>query len=197
MVNLLILLLSFSGLLANDLVEHLSGINAISGHFEMRVFDEDAFELNRSSGEFAFQKPKLFYWNQTQPQLFQVISDGYYLWINDPSIQQVQKRELKQLDESFPLLMLLAQPEKLIEHYHIDKISNTIASTYYLTPQHKTSVEKISIVIKQDQIQQLNMTDHMQIQTQINLIHNHIDSTDLSSKFQFIPPVNSDVIESK
>tara|TARA_Y100000992_G_C21218163_1_gene468999 strand:+ start:509 stop:1087 length:579 start_codon:yes stop_codon:yes gene_type:complete len=184
-----VLLVIGQALLAKDLVDYISQMDDASGQFLLETID-DGDVLSTSSGSFSLKKPNFLYWQQTLPVERLIVGDGHWLWIDDPALNQTQKRVYDTEMTQIPLLSWLVDSKKLEDQYVIRKEDHHTHLVFYLT--HRLGPDDDSIVITiSDGNYHIIQSDHIGIDTHLMLT---FDQPTRQYEFGFIPPLGRDVI---
>ena len=74
------------------LSELLQGYDSFSAKFQQVTVSDNGREAQKTEGSLLLSKPNLFRWETLQPFPQEIVSDGQFIWIYDPDLEQVTKR---------------------------------------------------------------------------------------------------------
>jgi outer membrane lipoprotein carrier protein len=100
----------------DDLTTFTKGLKGLDGRFTQQVFDANGKLKETSSGRFALSAPHLFRWEYTKPYEQLIVADGQRVWVYDPDLQQVTRRQQGAEEQNSPLAALV-DPAKLERDY--------------------------------------------------------------------------------
>lgn len=183
-----------STLWANDLVSQLRYIDTLSGEFSLQSIDEDGLVIADSRGSFAIKRPNFIYWQEVKPNERLIVSDGHWLWIDEPQIHQVQKRLLENSSQLFSMLSWFTNPETLEQTYWITSSDSSSSSKqmYQLTPKQDSPIKALSIKMEKG-VYEIISYDHLDMQSKLKL---YLDDQVVElDRFNFVPDSNRDILE--
>lgn len=100
----------------DDLDTFTKGLKGLDGQFTQQVFDANGKLKESSSGRFALSAPHQFRWEYTKPYEQLIVADGQRVWVYDPDLQQVTRRQQGDEEQNSPLAALV-DPAKLERDY--------------------------------------------------------------------------------
>ena len=84
----------------------LDGTHAARAQFDQQVFDKNGKLVQKSHGNFVFQRPGRFRWVYDKPADQVIVGDGKRVWIYDRQLNQVTVRKLTAALGSTPAALL-------------------------------------------------------------------------------------------
>ena len=196
-------LLLFANLCAADeqgqrLREFLKDLTSLSTPFEQTLLSQYGEELDKSRGMLYVQRPGKFHWAYSEPYVQNLISDGDTLWIYDEDLEQVTIRDVASIIEDSPAALLGGDID-IDEHYVLlDAAIDSELDWLELTPRDEESqYAAIRIGFAGDELQKMILFDALGQTTQIEFgqVKRNLElDRDL---FQFSPPADVDVIDSR
>lgn len=181
---------------ATRLQQLLSNYQKFSSQFEQQVISEDGRKIQQTKGELLLEKPNRFRWTTKQPFPQEIISDGKYLWIYDPDLEQVTQRLADNQQNSAPARLLNGQISSLKNNFSIkllkDDPSGQIFKLKPLKEQQDFVVVHLFFVARM--ISELKLEDNLGQHTSIIFFKQELNPNIDPKEFQFTPPKGTDVI---
>ncbi len=181
---------------SEKLSELLQGYDGFSAQFEQVTLSDNGRQAQKTAGSLLLAKPNLFRWETQQPFPQEIVSDGQFIWIYDPDLEQVTKRLADTQQGSAPALILNGQIEQLQKTYKIRLVEDTGSEQLFdLTPlseQHNFS--RIRLAFSGDVISELMLEDALGQRTSVVFSEQDLDPKIEAQSFFFRIPKDTDVI---
>lgn len=181
---------------ADKLHELLQNHTSFSANFEQVTLAENGREAQKTSGRVYLSKPNLYRWETEIPYPQEIVSDGKYVWIYDPDLEQVTQRSADTQDSSAPALILNGQIEELSKKFSISLLSDTDADQIFelipLTEQHNFS--NIRLAFSSGTISELMLEDSLGQRTSIVFREQQINPALDEEIFFFRVPADADLL---
>ena len=181
---------------ADKLHELLQNHTSFSANFEQVTLAENGREAQKTSGRLYLSKPNLYRWETEIPYPQEIVSDGKYVWIYDPDLEQVTQRSADTQDSSAPALILNGQIEELSKKFSISLLSDTDADQIFelipLTEQHNFS--NIRLAFSSGTISELMLEDSLGQRTSIVFREQQINPALDEEIFFFRVPADADLL---
>jgi outer membrane lipoprotein carrier protein len=185
---------------AKMLVDVLSSTITYQADFKQSVFRDDSIDPDVTTGRFLIHRPSHFKWHTKVAYEQVIIADGDHLWTYDPDLEQVTIQNQKLVLTNSPLLLLTSGVDELVKAYEIQRIKNTLDTNellFLLKPKENSLFESVHILIKDEKITELFLTDALGSKTTVefsNVIRNKKIDVE---EFVFKTPEGTDVIDSR
>jgi outer membrane lipoprotein carrier protein len=190
---------TFADTPAEALQDVLKGYDRFSAEFEQMTRTEQSVTSEVSQGQFYVEKPGKFRWETYTPFPQTIVSDGEFVWIYDPDLEQATRKPVQSADANGAAMILNGDVDGLNEEYEIHQ-SDTSASTqmFELTPRSdQSSFQKIRIYFHEGVMSELLLEDVLGQQTTIMMQKPVINPDMEESLFHFDPPEGVDVLISE
>jgi outer membrane lipoprotein carrier protein len=190
---------TFADTPAEALQDVLKGYDRFSAEFEQMTRTEQSVTSEVSQGQFYVEKPGKFRWETYTPFPQTIVSDGEFVWIYDPDLEQATRKPVQSADANGAAMILNGDVDGLNEEYEIHQ-SDTSASTqmFELTPRSdQSSFQKIRIYFNEGVMSELLLEDVLGQQTTIMMQKPVINPDMEESLFHFDPPAGVDVLISE
>lgn len=158
-------LLSAVPAISTESIDLLNGISSASGNFEQIVREQDGYVIDRQTGVFAIERPRLFRWQISELDQL-LISDGQQIYLYDELFQQVIVRDWSSNPAVNPAAILLediyleewAAVEQDGQNYHLTPLESfgSILDLHLITNQGFP--EMLSIVDATGQLTEIRFT---------------------------------------
>ncbi|MBV1786606.1 outer membrane lipoprotein chaperone LolA [Marinobacterium sp. D7] len=178
------------------LSELLTRHQSFGAEFEQYTLSEEGTRQEHSSGEFVLARPDRFDWITHSPFEQRIVSDGEYIWIYDPDLEQVTRKPADEQSESAPALILNGKVDALSERFDIRQIEQMgDREVFELLPlTEKRSFERIRLLFKDEVLSELLLEDSLGQRTSILLNAIELDLEPDPERFEFTPPEGVDLI---
>ncbi|GAA0685590.1 outer membrane lipoprotein chaperone LolA [Marinobacterium maritimum] len=181
-----------------ELSNLLSGHASAKADFTQFALSSDGDRAEDSSGYFVVARPNRFRWVTEAPFMQEIVSDGDYIWIHDPDLEQVTRKPATGQNNSAPAMILNGQIEQLSERFSIERIDGNESGValYELKPldAENATFARIRLLFEQQRITELSMEDSLGQRSMLVLHDLEYDPELPEGVFEFIPPEGSDVI---
>ncbi len=181
-----------------DLDALLSGHQTAQARFTQFSMNESGSRAEESRGYFAVERPNRFRWVTETPFVQEIVSDGEYIWIYDPDLEQVTRKTADEQGGSAPAMILNGQIEQLSQSFEIHKIDQDAGGValFELLPKNaeNSTFTRIRLLFEQDRISELSMQDSLGQRSMLTLQALEYDAELPDDIFKFDPPGGTDVI---
>ena len=176
----------------------LSGHEAARAEFTQFALSSDGDRAEDSSGHFVVARPNRFRWVTEEPFMQEIVSDGDFIWIHDPDLEQVTRKPATEQNNSAPAMILNGQIQQLSERFSIERIDRNDGSValYELKPldAETSTFARIRLLFEQQRISELSMEDSLGQRSMLVLHDLEYDPELPDGVFEFVPPEGVDVI---
>ncbi|WP_415884481.1 outer membrane lipoprotein chaperone LolA [Neptuniibacter sp. QD72_48] len=181
---------------ANKLNELLQGYDSFSAKFEQVTLAENGREAQKTEGSLLLAKPNRFRWETQQPFPQEIVSDGEYIWIYDPDLEQVTQRAADTQQDSAPALILNGQIGELQKTYAVRLIEDTGSEQIFdLKPlSDQYSFSRIRLAFAGNVISELMLEDSLGQRTSVVFAEQTLNPEVTNQSFYFRVPEGTDVI---
>ncbi|SIS54424.1 outer membrane lipoprotein chaperone LolA [Neptunomonas antarctica] len=176
----------------------LKGYERFSAHFEQVTRSEQSNDAEVSKGTLMIARPGQFRWETVSPFPQLIISDGQYLWIYDPDLEQATRKPVDLGKTNAAALILNGNVTELADKFEIyQPINEESEQLFELLPKDtQSSFQRIRVFFTNGVMSELMLQDVLGQQTTILLRDPVINEAMDASLFQFTPPEGTDVIMS-
>jgi outer membrane lipoprotein carrier protein len=168
----------------------LSELHSFHAHFHEVSGDRTA------EGELWIQKPGKFYWKTISPAPESFLSDGRYLYHDEPDLLQVTKTPLSGGLAATPLLLLSGKVKDLSVEY---TVQSTGPESYQLTPKDSDHsgelVESMTLVFKENELAEFSLKSTLGQETVVTFSSVEWNPMIPDARFDFHLPAGSDLFE--
>ncbi|MBS98495.1 MAG: outer membrane lipoprotein carrier protein LolA [Oceanospirillaceae bacterium] len=182
---------------SDDLEALLMGHDRIEAEFDQYTVSEGGRRQEHSSGDFAIDRPGRFDWRTETPFPQRIVSDGDYIWVFDPDLEQVTRKPADNQSDSAPAQILNGEVDALERAYDISALEQTDSrAVYELLPKEpqNSSFIRIRLLFENQILSELMLEDSLGQRTAIVLSNIELDGAIDASRFSFEPPAGVDVI---
>jgi len=173
----------------------------MQARFEQQVVDESGMTLERSSGNFYLSRPGKFRWNydSLDPEYSetgqQIIADGEFIYMYDPDLEQVTRRDMEDALSQVPSLVLVQTGSQLEDLFSITDFGLTDGLSWVaLRPtNNEASYEELMIGFAGQEMRSIILTDGLGNETKLQLSGIDSSSSLSSSVFDFTVPEGADM----
>jgi len=179
----------------NDFVDLLEPISSISGAFTQTIFDSEGHELERSQGIFKIARPDKMLWEIKTPLEQKIISNGEFLWLYDPDLEQVIIESTELSFNKSPIALFTGDLSLISQRYEIKSKSTESHSDFLLTPLDTSSMFlEIRVYFIEGSPRGISLLDRFNHKTTITFDKVELNPAMADSSFNFIPQPNLDII---
>lgn len=181
---------------ADKLSGLLTGYQSFSAEFEQFIVNNDGRRAQEAYGEMQLAKPDLFYWQTDKPFPQTIVGDGQYIWIYDPDLEQVTRRDAGEGLNNAPALLLNGQVDKLSNDYKIRAIkAGEQEQMFELLPlKDNAGFNRIRLFFTHQQLSELMLEDSLGQRTTILLKNQQRNPALADDHFVFTVPDGTDLI---
>ncbi|WP_067869592.1 outer membrane lipoprotein chaperone LolA [Neptuniibacter marinus] len=181
---------------SEKLTKLLTGYESFSAQFQQVTISDNGREAQKTEGSVLLSKPNRFRWETLQPFPQEIVSDGQYIWIYDPDLEQVTQRSADTQQESAPALILNGQIGQLQKTYKIRMMEDTGAEQLFdLTPvSEQYSFSRIRLAFSDNLISEIMLEDSLGQRTSVVFSKQQINPEFEAESFFFRIPKDTDVI---
>ncbi|KEA63886.1 Outer membrane lipoprotein carrier protein LolA [Marinobacterium lacunae] len=178
------------------LSELLTRHKSFGAEFEQYTLSEEGARQEHSTGEFVLERPDRFDWRTHTPYEQRIVSDGHYIWVYDPDLEQVTRKPADDQSESAPALILNGKVDALSTRFDIRQIEEAgNREVFELLPMtDQRSFERIRLLFKDEVLSELLLEDSLGQRTAILLNGIELDANPDPKRFTFTPPEGVDLI---
>lgn len=181
---------------AERLESLLQGYDSLSTKFEQVTLADNGRQAQRTSGSLILSKPNLFRWETQQPFPQEIVSDGRYIWIHDPDLEQVTQRKADSEQGSAPALILNGQIDALQKKFAITLVEDMGSEQIFdLTPLNEQSnFSRIRLAFANEMISELMLEDSLGQRTSLVFFEQQRNPELNEATFFFRVPADADLI---
>ena len=184
---------------ANDterLGQLLSGYNSFQSDFSQVTVAENGRTAQQTEGTLWLGKPNKFRWETLQPFPQEIVSDGQYIWIHDPDLEQVTRRDATAQQGSAPAMILNGELEKLEKNYQIFlDVDDGGVQIFSLNPiNDQPQFSQIRLAFEAEVITELMLEDSLGQRTTILFKGQQLNPELAAEQFYFRVPEGTDLI---
>ena len=176
----------------------LDGTHAARAQFDQQVFDKNGKLVQKSHGNFVFQRPGRFRWVYDKPADQVIVGDGKRVWIYDRQLNQVTVRKLTAALGSTPAALLagasgIEQAFALSEGGEKDGLEWMEAKPR----QRDAGFERVRLGFDTHGLQAMELTDNFGQTTLLRFSKLERNPKVNPAEFRFDPPKGADVLGDK
>lgn len=181
-----------------SLTKVLKGYERFSADFEQVTRKDQGATAEVLKGSMKISRPGLFRWETASPFPQLIVSDGEYVWIYDPDLEQATRKPADPKQTNGAALILNGDVAELAEQFEIYlPINEENEQLFELLPKDtQSSFQRIRLFFTAGVMSELMLQDVLGQQTTILLKDTVINEPMDASLFTFIPPKGTDVIVS-
>jgi outer membrane lipoprotein carrier protein len=174
----------------------LKEYNRFSADFVQVTLAENGREAQKTEGHLSMAKPNLFRWETQMPFPQEIVSDGEYLWIYDPDLEQVTQRRADSQQNSAPALILNGQVETLKQNYSIRILGDSGSDQIFeLMPLgEQSNFSNIRLAFSGGVITELMLEDSLGQRTSIVFSEQQLNPELDEQLFYFRVPADADLL---
>ncbi len=176
----------------------LKGYDRFSANFEQVTRSDQSHAAEVSMGSMKVARPGQFRWETQTPFPQLIVSDGEYIWIYDPDLEQATRKPVDPKQTNGAALILNGNVAELAEKFEIFlPINQEGEQLFELLPKdEQSSFQRIRLFFTGGVMSELMLQDVLGQQTTILLRDSVINESMDDSLFKFTPPKGTDVIVS-
>lgn len=179
-----------------ELTQLLKNMRSMQADFIQTIQDKKGKAVQQNTGRMLLQRPSQFRWEIKTPNKQLIVTNGKRLWIYDPDLEQVTIRSLVKAAGETPAMLLTDENLSLGKEFEVRPIkSSSTLRWFLLIPKDKGAVlSSLRLGFTNQQVHQMLLHDHLGHTTKIEFKNIVLNTSIPSSKFNFKPPANVDVI---
>lgn len=181
----------------DELASLLSGYDRFQADFDQSIINERGDAGESSSGFFVISRPDKFVWTTLAPFPQEIISDGEYIWIYDPDLEQATRKPAEASTDSAPALILNGRIHELETRYEVSLTqSYDDIRVFELLPKATQDAlfSRVRLLFKDAVLSELMLDDTLGQRSVIQLSSQQLNPELDEAMFQFDPPEDIDVI---
>ncbi|WP_036551470.1 outer membrane lipoprotein chaperone LolA [Neptunomonas japonica] len=180
------------------LTQVLKGYDRFSANFEQVTRSDQSNAAEVSKGSMKVARPGQFRWETQSPFPQLIVSDGEYVWIYDPDLEQATRKPVDPKQTNGAALILNGNVVELAEKFEIFlPINQENEQLFELLPKDdQSSFQRIRLYFIDGVMSELMLQDVLGQQTTILLRDSVINDSMDDALFKFTPPKGTDVIVS-
>lgn len=181
----------------DQLASLLSGYDRFKSDFEQFVTNERGERGESSTGHFAIARPDRFVWITETPFPQEIISDGEYIWIYDPDLEQATRKPADENTDSAPALILNGRIHELDRRYEVALLQQQgDVLVFELLPKQsgEAMFSRVRLLFKDSVLSELLLDDTLGQRSMIQLSNQELNPELADELFSFDPPDDIDVI---
>ncbi|MAM88962.1 MAG: outer membrane lipoprotein carrier protein LolA [unclassified Hahellaceae] len=105
-----------------ELVQLLKPLDTLSAEFTQRVFSQNGNAMQSVEGSFKARRPGHFYWKTDPPSAQTLVTDGDFIWLYDPDLEQVTVQRMSGEIQTTPALLFSGEVAAIDEHYTVSLV---------------------------------------------------------------------------
>ena len=178
-----------------DLAAFTKGLKGLDGTFMQQVFDANGKKKETSSGRVAMSAPRQFRWEYAKPFAQLIVADGKAIWVYDPDLKQVTKRE--QVEEQSSPLAALIDPTRLDREFVVKELGTTDGLDWIeLRPRNpdNASFESARLGFGDAGLVRMRVVDPLGQRTELSFARWKRNPSFAGNTFRFSPPKGVDIV---
>ena len=178
-----------------QLEQLMAGFSSYSAEFEQYTTDEKGHKGEVSKGVMQVQRPNKFRWSTVSPFPQLIVSDGDYIWIYDPDLEQATRKKLQPGEANGAALILNGDVDALVKKFTISQlVDRKREKLFELIPREEGSFEKIQLFFADEKMQELKLVDVFGSETTIILSDSKLNPHLEAGIFKFTAPAGTDIM---
>jgi outer membrane lipoprotein carrier protein len=171
-------------------------VRTLDAKFTQQVFGEDGELVQESSGSVQLARPGRFRWEYEKPDQQLILADGEKFWIYDPELEQATVRSIESALGTAPIMLLTGQ-RPLEDQFKIEPaVTEGDLQWVELVPRvQDTEFNRIKLGLSKEGVRSMVLHDQFGQQTVIRLHDVRTNVAIDPARFEFDPPVGTDVID--
>lgn len=180
----------------DDLNAFTKGLKALDGRFTQQVFDPSGRLKETASGTVALSAPRLFRWQYAKPYPQLIVADGRTVWVYEPDLEQVTKREQGVEEQNSPLAALI-DPARLDAQFNVRDAGNKDGLNWLaLSPKNdgESGFRSAQLGFDRSGLVRMHVVDALGQRTEIRFDGWRKNPAFKAGTFRFSPPKGVDII---
>ncbi len=169
----------------------------LSAAFQQYTLGDDNLKSENATGRLWIEGVDRFRWETESPFPQTIISDGEWLWVYDPDLEQATQRPLGEGEVMTPARVLGGNVEQLNRYFNVQQIEAGAGNSLFeLTPKEEGSAEfqSLRLLFSGDLLAELLIQDGLGQRSLIMLSEQSFPAAFDQTMFRFEPPASVDVI---
>ena len=187
---------SNSGQALEQLVNKLNRISTFSASFVQYAVDQKGKRIQESRGELKADRSGLFYWETFEPLQQTVVSDGKFVTVYDPDLEQATIQEIGHQAQTTPAILFSGDTAKIGENFSVELTSSESRNQQFLLKPKTTEslFERLLVRFDGDNVQELRITDALGQESTMSFIETQVNQKFSSDTFKLELPKGTDII---
>lgn len=179
-----------------QLVSKLEKISTFSATFVQYAVDQKGKRIQESRGELKADRSGLFYWQTYEPLQQIVVSDGKYVTVYDPDLEQATIQEIGQQAQTTPAILFSGDTAKIGENFSVELKSGSATNQQFsLTPNTNESLfDRLLVRFDGDNVRELRITDALGQESTMSFIETQVNQKFSPQTFTLDLPKGTDII---
>ncbi|MGC9457506.1 MAG: outer membrane lipoprotein chaperone LolA [Halothiobacillaceae bacterium] len=181
------------------LLDFVSNLETFSARFEQLQRDPRGERMQFSSGQVMLARPGQFRWVYERPYVQELVSDGEWLWVFDPDLEQATRKPLTGSIDSSPIMVLMDE-KPLDEAFEIEPVDmdDEGAQWFRLRPREEVSdFAQVLISVDAQGLSSMRLIDTFENATQVRFFDRAVNEPVDIEQFDFQPPEGVEVVEGR
>ncbi|WP_136678674.1 outer membrane lipoprotein chaperone LolA [Neptunomonas sp. XY-337] len=185
-----------AGKAADQLDKLLGDYSHFSAEFEQVTRSNDNLAVAVSQGEVSVSRPGKFRWITSTPYPQTIVSDGTYVWIYDPDLEQATRKPFSVAGNNGAAHILNGDVAALAKEYDISLIlNNDSEQLFQLLPRSdEGNFQSIRLFFVDGVMSELLLIDLLGQKTTVMFNNVEVNAALSEALFQFAAPEGVDVI---
>lgn len=179
-----------------QLVNKLEKISTFSASFVQYAVDQKGKRIQESRGELKADRSGLFFWQTFEPLQQTVVSDGKFVTVYDPDLEQATIQEIGQQAQTTPAILFSGDTAKIGDNFSVEIKSGTASNQQFLLKPKTTEslFDRLLVRFEGNNVQELRITDSLGQESTMSFIETQVNPTFSPSTFKLNLPKGTDII---
>ena len=179
-----------------DLVALLSQLQSVQGRFEQTIVDQGGVRLQEANGTMILARGNRFRWHTVAPFEQLAVSDGEWVSVFDPDLEQVIIKPLGEQSANTPALLFGGDPAEVADAFEVRLVDQHGSSrTWQLEPKQGDAMfTQLEVTFDGAVPAYMRLEDALGQQTGIEFLDLTLNQPVTAAQFRFEPPPGTDVI---
>ena len=176
------------------LSDRLDALAEYAADFSQEIRGAQGQVIERSTGQIFLRRPQ-FKWVVDHPYPQVIVTEGDFLKVYDPDLEQLTIRPLSEALTNTPVSLLTGQGVVLGDEFQVVEVADELGASYILSPNSAdTLYAEIRLHFSADTLVGLAIRDHLGQFTEILFTPAPPSTVIQSAEFQLSVPPGTDVI---
>jgi outer membrane lipoprotein carrier protein len=183
---------------ATQLGKLLNNIQTMQADFVQQSLSSKGKVQQTSQGHMSLSRPGKFRWDTRTPSKQLLVTDGTYVWIYDPGLQQVVRRNLNASNAANPASLLSGKVEDLQQRFYVTKLNPVSGGGlwYELKPKQGNDLfQWIQLRFDNNDLSEMRVADNLGQESVFTFSNVKVNASLSAQLFQFTPPKGVDVVK--